>query len=95
MKKEEEKPKGKLESTNKEVETPKATEIPKPESKQDKPEVPAKKSKSSAKQHFADEFAREKERISGKPFKGEPNLEDAGDSGLLQKYYKIWTLSEA
>lgn len=48
-----------------------------------------------AKQHFADQFAREKERISGKPFKGEPNLEDAGDSGLLQKYYNNWLLCEA
>lgn len=48
-----------------------------------------------AKQHFADEFAREKERISGKPFKGEPTIEDAGDSPSLQKYYKNWTLIEA
>lgn len=88
MKKEEPTPKNKAVDTHKVVETPKVIDTPKPEPKPEK-------SKSSAKQHFADQFAREKERISGKPFKGEPNLEDAGDSGLLQKYYKNWTLSEA
>ena len=82
MKKEEPTPKSKEQEKVKPIETPKAE--PKPE-----------KSKPSAKQHFADQFAREKERITGKPFKGEPNLEAAGDSGLLQKYYKNWLLCEA
>jgi len=90
MKKEEPTPKSKDQEKVKPSEDKKPIETPKAESK---PEKSTKKS--SAKQHFADEFAREKERISGKPFKGEPNLEDAGDSGLLQKYYKNWTLSEA
>jgi len=80
MKKEEPTPK------SKEQEKVKPIETPKPEPKQEK---------STAKQHFAEQFSCEKERISGKPFKGEPTIEDAGDSPALQKYYKNWTLSEA
>ena len=90
MKKEEPTPKNKVVETPKPIEDKKPIETPKPEPK---PEKSAKKP--SAKQHFADQFASEKERISGKPFKGEPNLEDAGDSGLLQKYYKNWLFCEA
>lgn len=70
----------------------------KPEVKVKETETPLKKKeekKLSLKETYASLFAREKERVTGKPFKGEPSLEEAGARPELVKYYQNWAACEA
>ncbi len=59
-----------------------------------KPE-PKKEKKLSLRETYAALFAREKERITGKPYKGDPTLEAAGSRPELVKYYENWSKCEA
>lgn len=42
------------------------------------------------KESYATLFAREYERVNGKPYKGEPTLEAANGRPELVKYYQNW-----
>jgi hypothetical protein len=107
MKKEEEKSKGKLESTNKSInlnakESDKAA-ILKPEikgepanyAKVDESPVKMDSKKPTLKVTYRDLFAKEASRLSGSKFEGDPTIEAANGHPLLLKYYQNWLNCEA
>jgi len=57
--------------------------------------TPLKSNKLSLRETYAALFAREKERITGKPHKGDPTMEAAGSRPELVKYYENWSKCEA
>lgn len=60
-------------------------------SKNEEKKPTAKEEKApSLKDTYAALFARDYERFKGKPYKGDPTAEAAGDRPELVKYYQNW-----